>query len=126
MQPTQHSEAPHAPAVQGTPEEGNIEQVAEGQKLIINGLLLYFATTVMIRVVGPIAGLLALVAAVLGFMGVMRLGKGLGMSTGMRVFLGLLMFVPVVSLVALLVLNSRATTRLRAAGYQVGFFGASK
>ncbi len=126
MEPTQLSAAPHGPVAQSIPAEGDTEQLADGQKLVIYAILLYFATTVLIQAIGPIAGLLALVSVVLGWVGVMRLGKGLGMTQGSRVILGLLMLVPVVSLITLLVLNSRATTRLRAAGYQVGFFGASK
>jgi hypothetical protein len=126
MEPTQLSEAPHLPIAQGTPEEDTIQLVADGQKRVIYAILVYFAMGVLIKAVGPNAGLLALVSFVLGWSGVMRLGKGLGMGLGLRVMLGLLMLVPIVNLIALLVLNSRATTRLRAAGYQVGFFGASK
>jgi hypothetical protein len=37
-----------------------------------------------------------------------------------------LMFVPLVGLIVLLVLNSKATAKLRAAGYRVGLLGASR
>jgi hypothetical protein len=37
-----------------------------------------------------------------------------------------LMFVPMVNLITLLIVNSRVTARLRAAGYRVGLLGASK
>jgi hypothetical protein len=126
MEPTQLSEAPQLPIAQSTPVEDTIQLVADGQKRVIYAILVYFAATVLIQAAAPIAGLLALVSFVLGWSGIMRLGKGLGMGLGSRVMLGLLMLVPIVSLMALLVLNSRATTRLRAAGYHVGFFGASK
>jgi hypothetical protein len=126
MQPIQPSEAPQAPVAQATPEDGTIQQVADGQQMIIYAILIYFATTVLIRMMGPIAGVLAVAAVVLGFIGVLQLAKGLGMPMGTRVLLGFLILVPVVSLLTLLVLNSRATSRLRAAGYTVGFFGASK
>lgn len=126
MEPTQLSEAPQVPVSQGTPVEDNIKLVASGQKRVIYAILLYFAVAVLVSVVRPIAELLVLVSVVLGWSGVMRLGKGLGMSLASRVILGLLMLVPIVNLIALLVLSSRATTRLRSAGYRVGILGASK
>jgi hypothetical protein len=54
------------------------------------------------------------------------MATGMGMSLTRKILLVLLMFVPLVSLIVLLILNSRATSALRAAGYRVGFFGASK
>jgi len=36
------------------------------------------------------------------------------------------MFVPLVGLITLLVLNAKATNRLREAGYQVGLLGARR
>jgi len=46
--------------------------------------------------------------------------------TPIKIVIGVCMFIPLVSLITLLLLNSRATTALRAAGYRVGLLGASK
>ena len=43
-----------------------------------------------------------------------------------KILLVILMFVPLVNLITLLVLNARATRRLREAGYKVGLLGASR
>ncbi|HLO98319.1 MAG TPA: hypothetical protein VK171_06970 [Fimbriimonas sp.] len=52
---------------------------------------------------------------------VWRLSKALSYSSLIN---AVLMFIPCVSLIVLLVLNSKASARLKAAGYKVGFFGA--
>ena len=59
-------------------------------------------------------------------MGILRISSGLGYGTGTKVILVILMFVPLVGLITLLVLNAKATNRLREAGYKVGLLGASR
>jgi hypothetical protein len=119
-------EAPKADVAMPLADEPRIEQVASAQKLIIYAILAYFAAAVVRALLGP-AGLLIGVAAVLmGLLGAYRLCTGLGYSVAIRVVLLLLMCVPLVSLIVLLVLNGKATRRLRAAGYRVGLLGASR
>lgn len=76
--------------------------------------------------IGAFAFIGAFVAPVLALVGIVRLGTGMGDSTAIKALCVVLMFIPVVGLIMLLVLNSRATNRLRAAGYRVGFLGASR
>ncbi|HYI00231.1 hypothetical protein [Hyalangium sp.] len=126
MHSAHSSESPRVPVARAPALEGDLEQVAGGQELIIIAILVYFTMTVMMKSMGSGAGLLGLVALVLGLCGVSRMAKGMGMSPTRKILLVLLMFVPLVSLIVLLILNSRASSVLRAAGYRAGFFGASK
>ena len=119
-------EAPKAAMVAPVASDAGIEQVASVQKLIIFSILAYFAGAAARTFLGPIGLLLVLGAVLMGLIGTFRLCSGLGYSMLVRVILIVLMFVPLVSLVVLLVLNARATARLRAAGYHVGLLGATR
>jgi hypothetical protein len=109
-----------------TDQPTSIEKVATGQKLIIYAILVNFLAMALVRAFGGIAGLLGIVAIVLSLAGLMRLGSGLQYSTGKKILLVPLMFVPLISIITLAILNSRATKSLRAAGYRVGLLGASR
>ena len=103
-----------------------IEEVATGQKMVIYAVLIYIVAIVLQMAVNQYLGLVGLAAAVLAILGIIKLAKGLGMSTGIQIVLVILMFIPLVSLITLLILNSKATERLKEAGYKVGLLGASK
>jgi hypothetical protein len=115
---------PNAPS--SASPEGDIETVAAGQKLVIYAILVYFLAVFVRMALGPLGLVVALGALGLALAGVVRLCTGMGDSTVTKVLCVVLMFVPLVGLVVLLVLNSRAISRLRAAGYRVGFLGASR
>ncbi|MFI4882189.1 MAG: hypothetical protein ACIAQU_06350 [Phycisphaerales bacterium JB064] len=55
---------------------------------------------------------------------IVLLTGALGWSVVGRVVAALLMFCPIISLITLLVINSKATNALKAAGYKVGLMGA--
>lgn len=102
------------------------DNLASGQRLIILAILIN-AATLALRYISPLLAIVVGIAAVvLAIIGLLRLSDGLGYSTGMKGLLIVLFFIPLVSLITLLILNSRATKILREAGYRVGFFGASK
>ena len=46
-------------------------------------------------------------------------------GTAIGILLGLLTFIPLVGLIILLIVNTKATRTLREGGFRVGFFGAS-
>ncbi len=101
-----------------------IENVASGQKLIIYAILVNFLTFGLQAAFGDIAGLVGIVAIIMSLVGMFRLASGLGYSTGAKIGLIILLLVPLVGLITLLVLNSRATKALQGAGYKVGLLGA--
>jgi hypothetical protein len=103
-----------------------LSNVASGQKLIITAILLNLLSWVLKAAAGGGAGLAAgVVAVVVGLVGLLRLASGMGYAVGWRVLLVVLMVIPLVGLVTLVILNSRATKALRAGGYRVGLMGAS-
>ena len=117
-----------------------IAQLGSGQKLAIYAIGTYIGT-MLVRVlltrlfkssleeddlflISLLAGAAVLVAFVLSVVGQWRMAAGLGISTGLRVLIVILLFIPLMNIVMLLILSSRATRALRQAGYRVGFFGA--
>ena len=54
---------------------------------------------------------------------VYHLCTGLNYSIGMKLLMIILMFVPLVNLIALVILSIEGTKKLRGAGYEVGIFG---
>ena len=119
-------QAPKAPVDTGVDSSEDIEKVRTGQKTILWAIVLNIGGTLLNFAVPLLGVLAALAALVMSFVGIVRLGAGLGYSTAARVGLCILMFVPLVNLITLLIVNSRATSRLRDAGYKVGLMGASK
>jgi len=115
--------APPPPPTGASPG-GPIEDVVEGQKLVLYAILVYILAIVLQLAVDQIFGLVALGSVVLGIMGLLKLSDGMGWSTGVKILLILLLFVPLGSLIMLALVNSRATERLKAAGYKVGLMGA--
>jgi uncharacterized membrane protein len=103
-----------------------MEKVASGQKLIIYAILVNLLTICLQAAFGDIAGLVGIVAIIMSLVGMFRLASGLGFSNGGKIGLVILLLVPLVGLITLLVLNSRATKALRGAGYKVGLLGARK
>ena len=103
-----------------------IEKVASGQKMIILAILLNFLTIGLQIAIGDIAGLLGIVALIISLVGLFRLATGLGYSTGAKIGFVILLLIPLIGLITLLILNSKATAALRAAGYKVGLLGAAK
>ena len=105
--------------------DSQIEDVRVGQKLIIYAILLN-VTVAIAAAYYPLLGVVQIVTLIVTILGLLRLFRGLGTAIWARVILIILMFVPLVNLVVLLMLNSRATKALREAGYKVGLMGASK
>ncbi|MFC5526838.1 hypothetical protein ACFPPA_13940 [Rhodanobacter ginsengisoli] len=119
-------EAPKADVAMPVADEPQTELVASAQKLIIYAILAYFAAAVVRMLLGPVGLLVGVTAVLMGLVGAYRLCTGLGYPMAVRVLLMVLMCVPLVSLIVLLVLNGKATRRLRDAGYRVGLLGASR
>lgn len=119
-------QAPQADVAEPMARDSGIEQVASAQKLIIYAILGYFAAVALQAVLGPIAALLLVLVVCAALVGTFKLCTGMGFSMPSRVILLVLMFVPLVSLIVLLVLNAKATGKLRAAGYHVGLLGATR
>jgi len=126
-----------------------LDRLASGQKLVIYSILVYFLSFVVYGVAAiiiqgrltsseqtnlPVTAMALILGSAIGFLtsfgmgvvGFFRMGRGLGIRLFFRILLIPLMLVPLLGIVILLMMNSRATKKLRAAGYHVGFLGASK
>ncbi|WP_226468759.1 hypothetical protein [Luteimonas panaciterrae] len=101
-----------------------LDDVVSGQKLVIYAILLYFVAAASRAILGPLALLPILICLGMSWVGIYKIGRGLGYPVWGRILLLLMMLVPLVGLLALVVLNSRATARLEKAGYSVGLMGA--
>ncbi|MEO1576238.1 MAG: hypothetical protein AAFU65_14930 [Pseudomonadota bacterium] len=108
------------------PSEATLHSLAAGQKLIIYAFLLYGATFVLTRFVHPMAGLLIFVALIVALIGVIRTLIALDSHLAIKILYFVMMFLPLLNLLALARVSGRATRTLREAGYKVGFLGAEK
>ena len=104
-----------------------LDQAASGQKLVIYSILLSFAAMAANATLPQaIVFALLLVTVVMSIIGIVRLCNGLGYSTSTKVLLIIGLFLPLVSLIILISLSIRATSRLKEAGYKVGLLGAKR
>jgi hypothetical protein len=104
-------------------------EIAKAQRGINMVVLLYIGTGMLSRAIGGIPGaqiligLIALGVIIAGAIYAIRMANSLW-GTGAAVACAISLLIPCVGLLTLLVLNSRATVRLRAAGFKVGILGA--
>lgn len=103
-------------------------EVAKGQRMLILAILVNLGALILRGALGNSWGVIvpvAAIAVVAAIIGLLRLATGLGYSSWTQALLVILVFVPLISLLMLVMVNGRATKSLRAAGYKVGFLGAT-
>ena len=115
-----------------------IESVRSGQRLILIAILLTFSfnfssTSIALRLAAGneravliLNGLIGLAAIILSIIGLLRMTSGLSYQIALRIIFCILMIIPLLNLITLVILNSKATTTLRNNGYKVGLLGAEK
>lgn len=120
------------------PEDPNIDliKLAKAQKWVLWAVFANITTLLMVLFLqGLLSNPNATTNSVLMLFNILRLSIALGVAIAiwnlgraLRIKLAwlfaILSFLPLVGLVVLLVLNSRATTVLKMAGYKIGFLGA--
>lgn len=126
MTDTNPYETPEAPVGDPHHDAEEVEKVKKGQKLIIYAILINLSAYLVQMAVGQVAVLVTLASTIVALVGLYHLSKGLGMSILTKIFVLILLFIPLLNILTMLVINSKATARLRAAGYKVGLLGASK
>ena len=106
-------------------EEIQLQKIAKGQRMVLYAILLYILLIIgqilLSQILMPI---LFFVPLVLSLIGVTFLAHALWQSYIISVFYFLVMFVPLLNILLLIFINSKASTRLRAGGYKVGLMGA--
>lgn len=123
--PYQSPSANVAAPIRRDRNDRRMDDVAYGQKKVIYAILLYFAAAFGVRLVGPLALLAILICIPLAWAGIYQMGRGLGYPVWLCIILLFTMLIPLVGLLVLIALSSRATNRLKEAGYKVGLLGAS-
>jgi len=122
--PYQTPSAPLAVRAKRDRNDHSLDDVAYGQKKVIYAILLYFAAAFGAKLIGLLVLFALLGCIVLSWTGIYQITRGLGYAIWLRLLLLTLMLVPLLGLLALVMLSSRATARLRDAGYDVGLMGA--
>jgi len=110
------------------------ESVRSGQRFLILGIAANIGCFVLNHMARAtkdpfflgVSGLIGLFAIIISVLGMLRVGKGLRFHVASRIGLCVLLFVPLISLITLLIVNGKATRHLRATGYTVGLLGAKK
>ena len=100
---------------------------ASGQKIVIYSILLTLIVRGMLQgnVVAPlVAMVMAFSIAVYSLVGVLRICSALKKSQNQKLMFMALSCMPWLNLVALVILNAKATALLRSAGWRVGLLGA--
>jgi len=122
-------------------DQERVQGLRFGQKLAIYAILIYLVTLIvqmslagtphsprppgLLMASGFVLMIGGLAALIMSLMGVWKMGYGLGIGTILRVVMLIFMIVPVINILLLLIVNARATRKLRQAGYKVGFLGVS-
>lgn len=104
----------------------DLEKAAKGQRMLVMSVIGGFVLNAMVRAgVQPLLMLALLIAlGIYSLLGVVRLGTGLGKSTGATIFCMVLSFFPLLNVACWIVLSVQATRALKSAGYSVGLLGA--
>jgi hypothetical protein len=111
--------------------EQEIEKMRSGQQMVIAAIVLNLGSMVFrfatpSPALGIITGIVGLVAICISIIGLLRLTGGLKYHIVGRILCCLLMFIPLVNIITLAIINSKATKILKDSGYDVGLFGAKK
>ncbi len=120
------SKSAPAPLASGDPDE-RAPLAASGQKIVIYSILLTFFLRALLQAnaVSPLVGMaLAFGVAAYSLVGVVRICSALKKSQNEKLMYMALSCFPIVNLIALVVLNVKATALLRSAGWRVGLLGA--
>jgi hypothetical protein len=100
---------------------------ASGQKIVIYSIVLTFVVRALLQghAIAPlVATVLAFSVAAYSLVGVLRICSALEKSQNQKLMYMALCCFPWINLVALVVLNAKATALLRSAGWRVGLLGA--
>ena len=109
----------------GSEELARMTRLASARRIVNLCLFVWAAAVAFGTLKTVVAPLVVLVAVVAALFGVIRLAIALRVSSLWRFIFVVAMFVPVVNLIAMGWLSTRATKVLRAAGFSVGLFRAT-
>lgn len=103
-----------------------LEQAASGRRIVNLCLFAWLAATAFHIDRTPLFAVFFLAYTVAAIFGTLRLTKGLSVGGMKRVFLVSCSAIPIIGLLVMILLGTRASKSLRSAGYQVGMFLSSR
>lgn len=127
MKETRSNEASCGPGAGDRDDEEILSLAAQGQKTVIYAIVLNLLFRAAERgqlLTGLFADVVFICVAGYTLLGVARICSGLGKSQNQKIGWMVLSFLPLISLIALVYLNVKATRMLRNAGWQIGLLGA--
>ena len=103
----------------------SLEKIAAAQRGVIACVACNLGIVLLSKVIGSQIALVAMVIVIIASICfIAKLTSALKYNVGVTVISCIAMFVPLLSLIVLLVLNSKATAILKEHGVKVGLFGA--
>jgi len=118
------------PGQKTTGSAERVLEVAKQQKRLIWLILLQIISVIILIPMGldesPLGLLIGGILLIICVYVVYKMGRALELSTARLIVTIVVLVVPLLSIFALLYINSKATEFLRAAGVQVGFMGAKR
>ena len=105
-----------------------LQALAAAQRFAILVVLAYIGMLVLAAFVEneTVLNILGVAVLVGGMVAIARLSRALGHGWGITILFLFLLLLPLIGLILLLVLNARATKRVKEAGYTVGLLGAKR
>jgi len=108
------------------PNQALLEQLASGRRIINMCMFAWLAAAAFHVTETPVAVLFFLSSTVAAIIGTLRVAEDIGPSGSKRALLVVGSAIPIVGLLVMAWLSTRATKALRSAGYQVGMFTSGK
>ncbi|MDH5629962.1 MAG: hypothetical protein OEY96_07375 [Gammaproteobacteria bacterium] len=120
---TPDSEIGNSPLIREK-NETRLNLLSVGQKMMIYGIIIEFSSLALINFLPYLVGVVIAVGLMITLAGIILVYYILEFHVAAKILYLLLLFVPLINLLVILSLNSRATKMLKEAGYTIGFFGA--
>jgi sorbitol-specific phosphotransferase system component IIC len=111
-------------AVESDDEIATLKHLASGQRLLNIALAVSLFSGALMGVNPVLAALIGIGGSVIGVVGAVRVTRAMGRSSFARWIYSIAILLPLINLLVMILLGSKTTDRLQAAGYKVGFFSA--
>jgi len=103
----------------------DLKQIGKFQRLLILAVAAQLVIGVAAKFI-PLLSFLVLPIGIFAIYAMVKLSGALKHETSVTIVYAICAFIPIVSLVALVLIVRKASAMLSAAGYKVGFFGMSQ
>ena len=120
---TPDSEIGNSPLIREK-NETRLNLLSVGQKMMIYGILIELSSLALINFLPYLIGVIFAIALMVSIAGLILVFYILEFHVAFKILYVFLLFIPIVNLLVILLINSKANKMLKEAGYTIGFFGA--